>query len=680
MSHDFLHSSPSRQLDGAMYNNFEVEESSKKDPKSHSKTNPNQLQLSGWTPLISKTFFNDQFLSYNSTPSSSSKLFNGVYPNQPANNTNNNGEIDYLIGLNLTPFLTHNTNNNLLINSNSNLNLNLNLNSSITPFHDKSVHLTDFFMDSPIRQSTTPLKDLETITPSKFRLNSDRKSRPSIFQDLNKSASKRSITQIDTPPRQPHKLSIASKAPVIDSNSTDEEEEDDEDEEDQDENKQKESKRKEEKKPMAKSKGKPTFNLETPSKKQVLKDVSANVLNTKTPIKVTPLKKVLGQAKLAANKENLDFQTPIKSIPISSPSTVIMSSATTSPRSAIKDNSRRLIPPSPTPKKDSASNCKKDDIIPTMGVFQEKKSKGKPQAFSMVANKNPGGHARFGPNLVSNKKSNKAQMQAGMNKFQIVFTDVHTLMNNKNKNSKKYSHLNGAGRLKKADSSKTLLSLAEPAQASALTSGMPIIKTTNANSQHEFNSTINTSKEFSSIMSGNNSLGNNSSINTSSSNLNLSTSHDQSSFELGGISSTPNGKFFLDKMFDKPSPNHSQNFYSLANTNAAHFSNMPPPHKNQIHHQISGQAQNLHPSSAMMNQQQQLQLQQPMMMMMMMSTPQHQNIINYNPSLYANSNNELSPSHLNDASNANFYQSLYHLSNNKDGINSPSNIPGFDNH
>lgn len=654
MSHDFLQSSPSRQLDGAaMYGNFEVvEESSKKDQKNQVKTNANQLQLSGWTPLISKTFFNDHFLSYNSTPSS--KLFN-----QPSNN-NNGGEIDYL-GLNLTPFLAHNTNNTLLINSGSNLNLNLNLNSSLTPYHDKSVHLTDFFMDSPIRQSTTPIKDLETITPSKFKISSDRKSRPSIFQDLNKSASKRSITQIDTPPRQPHKLSITSKPPVVDDNSTDDEDAED-DEADQQNSK-------------AVTKAKPKFNLETPSRKQVLADVSSNFLN-KTPIKVTPMKKTLG--KLAATKETInDFQTPVKPIPVSSPSTVIMSSATATPKSTIKDHTstRRAPHASPTPKKDFSS--KKDEVIPTMGVFQEKKSKGKPpQPAPMAANKNPVGHARFGPNIINTKKSNKAQMQAGMNKFQIVFADVHTLVNNKNKNSKKH----GTGeRLKKSEPPKSA-----PAVVTSTTTVAPVapvVASSSSQSQHEFNYSINTSKEFSSIMSGNNSLGNNTSINTSSSNLNLSASNDHSSFELGGVSSTPNGKLFLDKMFDKPSPN--QSLYPT------HFSNMPPPHKNQVHHQIPNQAQNLHPYSAVMGQQQQQlqqqqlqqqqqQQQQPMMMMMMMSTPQHQNVVNYNPSLYANSTNDLSPSHLNDASNANFYQSLYHLST-KNGIDSPSNI-GFENH
>lgn len=429
-------------------------------------------QLLGWTPLISKTFYNDQFVSsYNSTPTS--KLFNGVLNAHPVG-----GDIDYLLGLNLTPFLTHNMSGPTSGPQN------------ITPFHDKTLHLTDFFMDLPIRQ--LPLKDQDTITPSKFKVTLaplllERKFfRPSIF-DLNKSALKRSITQVDTPPRQPHKLSITVKA---------EDEETDDETDDQDDKK---------------------YALDTPSRK-VLSDITKEFNKAPGP----------GPA-----STKYETKTPVKPPPVSSPSTVLLSSAANTPKAV------RETPPSPTPAKKDVPG------IPAMGVFSERpKDKQKPKP----------------------KKTPKAQMQAGMNKFQIVFTDVHTLMNNKSKN-KKFSHLNGS-RLRRPEKD-------APANTSLHTSSQ------------EYNSTGNTSRDLS-IMSAPNH-----SINTSASNI---THPPPEGYELGGINLTPN-KFFLDKMFDKASPQYYQQ---------AQYSSMPPPRQPPV------------------------QPMQPMMTMMMMSTPQHQNIINYN--------------------------------------------------
>ncbi|ODV65447.1 hypothetical protein HYPBUDRAFT_7631 [Hyphopichia burtonii NRRL Y-1933] len=527
MSNEFLHSSPSRQLiDPLIYNNFnDIDEKNKNDetddedlvkskqhklkrskdintPKANSilppTTSASKQPLTGWTPLISKTFFNDQFISYNSTPSS--KFFNGVISNHE----------DFGSGLNLTPFLNHN------------LNLPQSNQQNITPFHDKSLHLTDFFMDSPIR--ATPLKDLDTITPSKFKLTpNDKKTlKQSLFSENNQ---KRSITQIDTPPRQPHKLSITTK---IDDKLTDEEEEDDEEDGD------------EIQKPILNKKSYRKVPSDTPSKK-VLTDVSSNILNTKTPLKLS----------------NKNFETPAKSThPVSSPSTVIMSSGLRS------NDENQKIPPSPTPKKEIKKNI--IDFKPTMGVFNERKQ----------------------PSKKSKKKNNKQQMQAGMNKFQIVFTDVHTKLNNQSK-SKKLSHLN-ASRLKKTPNP----SLPPPSK-----------RKDDSDISKESNSSVN-------------------------SNLNMS-STDHSSFELGNILSTPNKKFVLDKMFDKPSPNLHYNQYNQYN--------MPPP---RIHQPPPPQQ---HP------QQQQQHPQQPVMMMMMMSTPQHQNVLNY-PILNHDIPNDydLNNSHLNN--------------------------------
>ena len=62
---------------------------------------------------------------------------------------------------------------------------------------------------------------------------------------------------------------------------------------------------------------------------------------------------------------------------------------------------------------------------------------------------------------------------------------------------------------------------------------------------------MNSSKDHSSIISaGNNSM--------NTSHFNITTDH--SSFEFGGLSSTPNSKFLLDKIFEKPSPQTTNYF------------------------------------------------------------------------------------------------------------------------
>lgn len=671
MSNDFLQSSPSRHMiDPAIYNSFPDMQEDRNTSNSHTgngntlqhqqpqqsqqqlsagppsaQKNHNQLpsNLTGWTPLISKTIFNDQLISYNSTPSG--KFFNGVLSGHV------NNEIDYAQGLNLTPFLTHNLN---IPNSNSHMNGI----SNITPFHDKTLHLTDFFMDSPIKQ--TPIKNIDTITPSKFKIGSERKFlKQSVFQDP-KSALKRSITQIDTPPRQPHKVSILNKHEaryeknnIIDDKvqSKDEDEDDQGDEEN-------------EKKSDGISINKSKLygqNLLTPSK-TVLKDIS-NI--NKNQGKSTPMPK-------DSKKTKESFETPSKQIPDSSPSTVIMSSAVNSPPSKPLttndiDSSKNVtvkystttqnLPPSPTPKKEIANNSDNVDVLkPTMGVFSEKKSKPlktKPAVFKNLSSDSTGASSSMNTKTKSNSKT---QMQAGMNKFQIVFTDVHTLMNKKNKLKK----LNNAPKpkLKRSQSANRskdqLFHINDNTKPRSLTrsatapdSNQQSYQTTHrTGSSHDHNVSMNTSSKEVSLISGNSN-----SMNTS--NLNMS-STDQSSFELGGLSSTPNGKYFLDKMFDKPSPQSQQNlnanqYYSMHQHS---LSNMPPPNPNTSrppptvaqHNLLHAQQQQQHPM---------------MMMMMMMSTPQHQNVVNYGSNVY-NPNNEISPTSDNQfASNSNISNFSY---------------------
>lgn len=532
--------------------------------------------FTGWTPLISKTVFNDQLISCNSP--------NGKWyqPGTGAGGT----EVDYSQGLSLTPFLTHNLQSGGGPSGGY---------GQYTPFHDKSMHLTDFFMDSPIRH--TPLRDLDTITPSKFKIQSTEKNsvRQLIFQDAKNNSTKRSITQVDTPPRQPYKLSnlsvmnkendgpenkegiaelqddVGEKENMNIGKENKKEVGNDEDDEDEDEDDVIPSK----------------YIMQTPSK-SVLTDISKNFNMSKAS--QTPLNK---------------FETPKGNvIPQSSPSTVIMSSTTREGQGRESISTASVVPPSPTPKKEMNSKAPCQQIIdgdgfkPAMGVFSERKSKPKTTTT-------------FKGNIPSNpqvtKSKNKAQMQAGMSKFQIVFTDVHTLMNGKNK--KKTNGSGGSGSNSNNGKSKRVVS--EPISHSA---GMPGLKVPEIKGPELGYTDHNITKD--SIISVNNS-----SMNTS--NLNMSTDH--SSFDLGGTSSTPNSKFFLDRMFDKPSPQGKVQppmYYAMQPV----YGNMPPPNTRAP---PPPQQQQMGVSGA----------QQPVMMMTM-STPQHQNVVNYTG---YGSNNEQSP-------------------------------------
>lgn len=562
-------SSPSRLvIDPAMYTFSELAQPKKKNLNGQlppaSKLLPTASPLPGWTPLISRTFSNE-IMSYNSTPSS--KVLPSLYKQNNAGQQNQ-GEYDYT-GLNLTPFLTHNI--NLMNNPNSAGNLSNNIN--FTPYYEKSMHLADFFMESPIRQ--TPQK-LETITPSKFSMQQGPlTSSKNLGAKLNSALSlKRSITQIDTPARHPFK-----KYDVSFKDDENHSESEDEAEGEQSKNF--------------------NDNFVTPSKRNVLKETSGNLLN-KTPSRIV----------INDKAKNL-YQTPAKPTLVSSPSTVIMSSATRSPdNEAIKQ-----IPPSPTPLKDRIEVAE-----PVMGIFSEKK-----------------------PMETKPIRKQKKQL-AGMNRFQIVFTDVHTLMNSKKKKGtgNNLSAKNDMSEKKRAAQPLPRQDQTSPPQMftqqnpPSFTSFQHTLSSLSAS--QDYNSTVNTSREFSV-------LANNSTVNTTNSNLNVTS--DQSSFELmhGGLMSTPNGKFLLDNSFERPSPqpmNHMANPMGVVQQ-------MPPPPKTHQH----GSQQRHDPN-------------QSMVMNMTMSTPQHENIINGHPCAYGT--DEMSPSNKN--SMAYMYQQLHQFHH----MNSPGNV------
>lgn len=572
MSNDFFHSSPSRHvIDPAIYNespgngglnkdsNTSTTATAKKANNSSSNSKlTNQMtpsNFTGWTPLISKTISNEQLLNYNTTPST--KFLNSIFSTTNGNQQQviPQSDIDYSNGLNLTPFLNQNLNS---LGQNSGTG-----GVTFTPFHDKSLHLTDFFMDSPIRQ--TPIKDTETITPSKFRIGSDKKPiKPSIFQDP-KSIKKKQINQIDPNVKQPHKLSITTKANDLSSNPNKDEIDNDprkindKENDNNDANDQK----------FEKSKG-ILLNLQTPSKIS-LGENSHNYLN-----KITPLK----------NTINDKFQTPAKPTEASSPSTVILSSADKSPN---KDNdSKENAPLSPTPNKTTV-----DDSKPMMGVFSEKNPKPKSRNDNFRINKKPLSnqnqnrmnipHTRF-------KNTNKAQMQAGMNKFQVVFSDSGVSKRKKSKRVASSSSNNDNQKRNTRDKKE------EQNNVSNVSSNQNYHQVTNSFDHHnsqKFNLSDNMSlNKDSSIMSGNNN-----SMNVSHGNVSSATDH--TSFE--GISSTPNTKIFLDKMFEKPSP-QSQQILNQMFMQQNYNNNMPPPPSAKLN------STNHNPT------------------MMMMSTPQHQNM------------------------------------------------------
>jgi hypothetical protein len=235
---------------------------------------------------------------------------------------------------------------------------------------------------------------------------------------------------------------------------------------------------------------------------------------------------------------------------------------------------------------------------PVMGVFSERKKPIQaPPIFST-------GSQNQSSNNEKKKLANKRTQ--GKTKFQIVFTDVHTLMNSKTKKKPEPPKFKSKEKSSKPPSS-------QPQQDQPLSAHEFLMSTQMkplSNSFSEHNISIGSSKEVSLISH------NNSHLNTT----------DHTSFDLGGLSSTPNSKFILDKVFDKQSPHQFNNYLQQ-------YSNMPPPNKHQQPH-----IQQLQQQQQQLTQQQHLTHQQQQQYAMMMSTPQHQNVMNYVSNLYQNDN------------------------------------------
>lgn len=590
-----------------------------------------QAPSSTWTPLVSRTF-TGEIGSLNSTPGQ--KVFTSMQKhNGPAGGPQFSADADF--GLNLTPFLTHSM--NLLAHPNSAGNSSAN--GNFTPYYDKTMHMADFFMDSPIRQS--PGK-IEGLTPARFELREDTESRLNAALSMKKPASshqpKRSITQLDTPARHPAKKSGTSATTVA---------KDDVQYDSDAEN--------------SIPKKFDDAHFATPSKKKGLREALALALN-KTPLP------------LSAPLHDKNFLTPAAKCPILSPSTVIMSSAIKSP--VDMETTKRIPPPSPTPLKDSKAGAE-----PVMGIFSERKPV-LPKVAESVSE------------IGTSRRLNKKQL-GGAGKFQIVFTDVHTLMNSKKKKhgdatetgkaDKKAERKKGKGKGKipvqaqvqaqpqvslqtrtfngsqYADNSQGLHpnfaglgaspAYGNAAATSLFNSGMHPMSSFSMS--QDFNTSMSSAKEFSMV--------NNSTVNTTHGNM---TSTDHASFEMmhGGLISTPNGKFLLDNLFEKHSPTvmHHMSASRFADKHdnihplfheEMHMPReyMPPPPKNfslqqaaqaalrqdkpyPEHLQQQEQPQFYHqhfPQFQQFSQQQQRQQQhQPNMAMnMLMSTPQHESIM-----------------------------------------------------
>lgn len=579
----------------------DTEQAQEQEDSTSLKTYFNQpSNLTGWTPIISKTFYQDLMNPDNSTPN---KFYLGM--------TSNSNDIDYAQSVNLTPFI----NTGFSINSSS-----AHFNNSgfvnLTPFNEKSLHFADFFMDTPIQK--TPMKNLETITPSKFNIASAKgKSIKTPFQE-GQTSNKRTTSQVDSPNRLRHNLSICSNA--IDEKT----------EKRIDGDSYPDGNKKVKKNPGRKELKKETA-FQTPSK-GVLKDVT-NVLN----------KKNILAAKGQYDEKNSKLKTPEgRSLLDSSPSTVIMS--TDSKLDSSRQTQRHLrpeelksnflLPPSPTPSKEFHKKTEEEAVItePVMGMFSEKKKTDK---LKLQKTKN---NAQSGYGSFDSKMGNKTQMQAGMNKFQIVFTDMHSLMNNKNRSrkahkgsfnpksksvrmddSQKFEHTSDYSRRQKQSS----MTFPQEPQSSSLGSLA-------GNSSQENCAVNNSSKEIS-ITSGSNN-----SMNTSQMNMSL-TGH--TSFDFSGMVSTPNNKSFSDKVFDKVSPT-TQSINSVANPLLLSSKQpMPPPKPPQI--QVSLLAIGLQ------------KYQQPPMMTM--STPQHQSVTNFMHNPYS------ATMHMSPMSHFTPSQAYYHL-------------------
>lgn len=633
------------------------------------------LNLLGWTPLISKTYTNEQILSFNSTPN---KLLL-----QTSNSTNNNNSMNNVSGVNdldfqgfgLTPFLNHNI--NVLGSASS-----MNQFNSLTPYHEKIFHNSnDFYIDSPIRFGNTSTNEIQAITPSKFSLNSVANKK--ILQDPLKSATKRSIALLDTPPRQPHKLSISSKAEKDDKeNETDDEniipgknrgvvndEDNDEDDYDDDDNDAFD------KKALLQTPSKvlkditnkpPTTQFQTPAKQKLLAPSSPSTIILSSPTKGSSVKPKKSFLSRKENDSTMDMMingppspTPAKNLPIT-PVMGVFNEKKSSTTTKGETSKKPLTQPT---QKSTLSQNSSQSKSTTTTTNNNNKSKPKPKSKPKTKQASSSSSNNTSVNVDDSKRraANKAKMQAGMNKFQIVLTDVHTLVNSKKKKPKdELKNTMDKKSISKQPSNNQLHPpLQVPPQSSSSSSVAslsqqipPVQLNAQLSNMTDHNITMNSTKEHSSIISG----GNNT-MNTS--HLNMTTDH--SSFELGGnFASTPNSKFLLDKIFEKTSPQTNYFIHQQQQQQQQQMVQMTQQqhqHQQMIHALQQAQSQSLQDGSmpppiiiSSSNKQQPIQYlppqqqQQMPMMTMTMSTPQHQGIINYNPQLYSSTgDNNTSP-------------------------------------
>ncbi|KAI3406271.2 hypothetical protein KGF56_000751 [Candida oxycetoniae] len=629
-------------------------------PPSASKFLNYPTNLTGWTPLISKTYSNDQILSFNSTPNTN-KWFTPSSLILPQNNQNVSAapltqpappsiaqpqsqgeellnqqtsinvsntttflpsaaaaattattatattttEYEYQ-SLGLTPFM--NNNFNILGNTSG---------SGITPYQERVFRQNcEFYIESPIRTNN----NIENfaITPSKFSLNSIASKK--LAQDPMKSATKRNIALVDTPPRKPHKLSIITRAEndgesgemeeeiksslkgqEIAKETTGDETDDEveqEEQEEEEEGEEEEEEEEEEKEKEGKGKGEVKKEVEEEEVKRE-KEAEAKV-DGKVETKIekdcllqTPCKKPLMNI---SNQLKVEFKTPAnKKTTLSSPSTILLTSAkhTNVDVDNILENSNddkeNQPPPSPTPAKTLAE--------PIMGIFTEKKpsqtktrlKKSTSTKFSKATNSNThSNHINCSSYYSSSSKhdeqlhsENKSKMQAGMTKFQIVLTDFNAYTGKK----KRAQHTEQ----KRVPLIKQQLQPQPqpppPPPPQTLTQLQPPQLQTQSSSIVDNSIIMNSSREHSSILS----LSNNSTNISSHFNLTM----DHSSFESGGISSTPNSKVLLDRIFDKQSP--QQMLYFQQQQHHHNYSAPLQPQSSQpTHYQVQDSSTIMH--------------------------------------------------------------------------------------
>ncbi|ODQ77327.1 hypothetical protein BABINDRAFT_10229 [Babjeviella inositovora NRRL Y-12698] len=319
---------------------------------------PPQLST-GWTPIIGRT-------SYQTFPSNFAHDGFGMLPLTPSAPSAGFNRASFEFDINDMPFM-----------------------NSATPFRDRSFHINDFMFDSPVVHTG---------------LNSAVKG-GSWFKENMPPAShqKRSITALDTPPRQSNKaIHKALKSPF----------------------------------------GDPDFS--TPLKSNLNRVLKAEIESVRTPLaNKTTNTLPTGQT---------TFATPARPIEQSSPSTIIIASAKT-------DKKTYTLPTSPTPAHPSKyQNYPANARAPVMGTFSGPDLKLKKEDSLANTLRRASVHSKHvDPPQPATLGSRPASMQSGMSKFQIIFTDVKSLLQPKGKgrkgkdSKKKLARANTVSGLRKPD-------------------------------------------------------------------------------------------------------------------------------------------------------------------------------------------------------------------------------------